>query len=147
MTTTGVVGIANEAYEPVIRRVRYSRPGFKARPGWISHRPDDGLPHVPVYHLRLVRKAVELANSLKPDLTVLTGDYVWRIPEGAEDLAAILIGIGCPFGVYSVLGNHDIWLDVDLVLAGFCPPPAADAGEPGYPDHAGKCLALPGGSG
>ena len=66
-----------------------------------------------------MRKAVELANSLKPDLTVLTGDYVWRIPEGAEDLAAILSGLNARFGVYSALGNHDIWLDVELVKQAF----------------------------
>jgi hypothetical protein len=119
VTTTGVVGIANQAYEPVIRRVTLPVRGLKpALEGFRIVQMTDF--HMYPYTTRaLVRKAVALANSLKPDLTVLTGDYVWRIPEGAEDLAAILSRLDARFGVYSALGNHDLWLDVELVKQAF----------------------------
>ena len=119
VTTTGIVGIANQAYEPVIRRITI--PVKDLRPALDGFR----IVQMTDFHMYpytttgLVRKSVGLANSLSPDLTVLTGDYVWRIPEGAEDLAAILAGLDARFGVYSVLGNHDIWLDVALVMQAF----------------------------
>jgi len=119
VTTTGVLGIANEAYEPVIRRVAIPVQGLKSALDGFRIVQMTDFHMYPYTTSALVRESVELANSLSPDLTVLTGDYVWRIPEGAEDLAAILSGLNARYGVYSILGNHDIWLDVDLVLQAF----------------------------
>jgi uncharacterized protein len=67
----------------------------------------------------LVRKAVEMSNGLRPDLVVLTGDYVWRDQEAAFELAPILAGLDARQGVYSVLGNHDHWLDVNATIRAF----------------------------
>jgi hypothetical protein len=119
VTTSGIVGITNQAYEPVIRPITIPVKDLKpALDGFRIVQMTD-FHMYPYTTTGLVQKSVELANSLNPDLTVLTGDYVWRIPEGAEDLAAILAGLNARFGVYSVLGNHDIWLDVRLVLDAF----------------------------
>jgi uncharacterized protein len=119
VTTTGVVGLANQVYEPVIRRIAIPVRDLKpALEGFRIVQMTD-FHMYPYTTSALVRKSVALANSLNPDLTVLTGDYVWRIREGAEDLAAFLAGLNARFGVYSVLGNHDIWLDVDLVKQAF----------------------------
>jgi hypothetical protein len=53
-----------------------------------------------------VRAAVEVANGAKPDLIVLTGDYVcWRRHE-AELVREQLAGFRAP-RVLAVLGNHD----------------------------------------
>jgi hypothetical protein len=60
-----------------------------------------------------IRKYVEIANALKPDLTVLTGDFVtW---DGSTENAAVaaLSGLRAPFGVYGCLGNHDAWAHVE----------------------------------
>jgi uncharacterized protein len=60
-----------------------------------------------------IRKYVQIANSLKPDLTVLTGDFVtW---DGATQHAVVeaLSGLRAPFGVYGCLGNHDAWSRVE----------------------------------
>jgi predicted MPP superfamily phosphohydrolase len=73
----------------------------------------------------LVKKAVEISNRLRPDLVALTGDYVWRNQEAAFELAPILAGLDARYGVYSVLGNHDLWLDERAVKAAF-----AQAGLP-----------------
>jgi predicted MPP superfamily phosphohydrolase len=73
----------------------------------------------------LVQKAVEMSNSLRPDLVVLTGDYVWREQDAIFELTPILSGLDARHGVYSVLGNHDLWLDVEVTETAF-----AEAGLP-----------------
>ena len=53
-----------------------------------------------------VRAAIRAANDAKPDITVLTGDYVcWRRSE-VELVAPQLGGLTSP-RVLAVLGNHD----------------------------------------
>jgi len=61
-----------------------------------------------------IGEIVDLANSLKPDLIVLLGDYVCthRFVTGyvapgawAEQLARLQ----APLGVFAILGNHDWW--------------------------------------
>jgi uncharacterized protein len=65
------------------------------------------------------RKAVEIVNSLHPDLIVLTGDFVTvpffdgspgnrrRFAHTAEPCARILQDLQAPMGRFAVLGNHD----------------------------------------
>ena len=63
----------------------------------------------------MIEKAVAMANSLNPDLVVLTGDYVWQVLEAIDELAPILANLNARYGVYSTLGNHDYWLDADAI--------------------------------
>jgi hypothetical protein len=67
----------------------------------------------------LVKQAVEMSNELNPDLVVLTGDYVWRDQDAVFELTPILAGLNARHGVYSVLGNHDLWLDVEATKRAF----------------------------
>lgn len=67
----------------------------------------------------LVKKAVEMSNELDPDLVVLTGDYVWQDQEAVFELTPILAGLDAHQGVYSTLGNHDYWLDVEVTKTAF----------------------------
>jgi predicted MPP superfamily phosphohydrolase len=73
---------------------------------------------LPLTKPKLVRRAVDLTNDLKPDLIVLTGDYVWREVEAIYELAPILVGLNARMGVYAALGNHDLWTDVNVVRVG-----------------------------
>lgn len=59
-----------------------------------------------------IRHAVDLANRLKPDLIVVTGDYViWdRNTQGAAVEA--LSGLCAPHGVLGSLGNHELWAKI-----------------------------------
>jgi predicted MPP superfamily phosphohydrolase len=66
-----------------------------------------------------IKKTVEAANSLNPDLTVLTGDYVWHDAGAMADLSPIIASLNARHGVYGILGNHDYWLDVKTVIEGF----------------------------
>jgi predicted MPP superfamily phosphohydrolase len=61
-----------------------------------------------------VRAAVELANSLQPDLIVLTGDYCHRSARYIPDCFRELSRLRATLGVYGVLGNHDHWADAAL---------------------------------
>ncbi len=61
-----------------------------------------------------LNRAVTLANSLEPDLMVLTGDYVRKDPRYIAPVYEILSQLQAPLGVYGVFGNHDQWEDPDL---------------------------------
>ncbi len=69
----------------------------------------------PLTQPSLIKKSVAIANSLNPDLVVLTGDYVWQDLEAIDELAPILAGLDAKYGVFSTLGNHDYWLDADVI--------------------------------
>lgn len=54
-----------------------------------------------------IRRFVAMANQLKTDLVVLTGDYVsWEAAAQGEVVQA-LAGLRAPFGVFGCLGNHE----------------------------------------
>jgi hypothetical protein len=70
--------------------------------------------HGPWTTLARVRRIVDVANSLKPDLVVLTGDYIQRHKDYAPPVAAALAALRARIGVLGVLGNHDWGLDGPL---------------------------------
>ena len=72
-----------------------------------------------VHHSRIVgidevRRIVELANSTKPDLIALTGDYTTAYRRYIEPCAEVLGSLNAPEGVWAVLGNHDHYTDREL---------------------------------
>jgi predicted MPP superfamily phosphohydrolase len=60
-----------------------------------------------------IRKYVEIANALKPDMTVLTGDFVTWDAATQGAVVNALSGLRAPFGIYGCLGNHDAWSHVE----------------------------------
>jgi predicted MPP superfamily phosphohydrolase len=54
-------------------------------------------------------KAVAAANAARPDLVVLTGDYITRSTEFMRSCAESLRELEAPYGRLAVLGNHDYW--------------------------------------
>ncbi len=65
--------------------------------------------HGPFVPLAYVRDIVEIANSLEPDLVLLTGDYVSRHPRYIEPAIEALGKLRAHIGRFAVLGNHDHW--------------------------------------
>jgi len=61
--------------------------------------------------LDYVRRVVEKTNAERPDVVVLTGDYVSRRSAINDGLTAALAGLEAPGGLFAVLGNHDHWTD------------------------------------
>ena len=111
--------LVDESHDPVVEKISFPIKGL--------HPALEGFTIVQMtdIHLRpytqpnLVRRSVAMANQLRPDLIVLTGDYVWRVREAAYEIAPILAGLNAKFGVYSVMGNHDYWLDIQALQDSF----------------------------
>ena len=57
-----------------------------------------------------------LFRSLKPDLIVLTGDFVTFDPRTQGAVVDALSGLKAPFGVFGCLGNHDAWSGVEYSI-------------------------------
>lgn len=81
-----------------------------------------------------IRSLAERANSLRPDLIVLLGDYAagTRLVTdwvGSSEWAPALSGLKAPLGVWSILGNHDWWEDLSAQKAGLGPTVARRALE------------------
>jgi len=57
----------------------------------------------------IYREAIERIAKLKPDLVVLTGDFV-ETPDKIGLCIDIVRQIEAPYGVWAVLGNWDYWM-------------------------------------
>lgn len=71
--------------------------------------------HSPFTGREQVERAVEVANSLQPDIIALTGDYISHEREYIQPCAEMLGRLKARCGVYAVLGNHDNWVDAPLI--------------------------------
>lgn len=110
---------ARSAYaEPYLLAVEHHAVGLRRLPAAL-----DGLRvvqlsdihHSPFTGRAQVERAVEVANSLQPDIIALTGDYVTHEREYAAPCAEMLGRLRARCGVYAILGNHDHWVDAPLV--------------------------------
>jgi predicted MPP superfamily phosphohydrolase len=63
--------------------------------------------------LAVQRHAVALTNAAKPDLVVITGDFVCHSQLFLDQLVDVLASIEAP--TIGVLGNHDYWSGADEV--------------------------------
>lgn len=84
------------------------------------------LKHVRVAHLTdlhvgritpfaVQRAAVQMTNAERPDLVVLTGDFVCHSQLWLDQLVEVVSGFTAP--TVAVLGNHDYWSGADEVEA------------------------------
>jgi predicted MPP superfamily phosphohydrolase len=62
---------------------------------------------------------VTTANALKPDLMVLTGDYVNNNPAYISGCLTLLNDLKACAGVFGVYGNHDYYTGISAMKAGF----------------------------
>jgi len=74
--------------------------------------------HDPGTQIDRVKRAVAEANDLRPDLIVLTGDYVTAGADSIFELNPVLSNLNAKHGVFSILGNHDLWTNASIVRAG-----------------------------
>lgn len=63
----------------------------------------------PLTKAEMIEAAVLKTNALKPDLVVITGDFLTSTSKPAGLIAELLSKLDAPHGVYSCLGNHDVW--------------------------------------
>jgi uncharacterized protein len=75
--------------------------------------------------LSRVNEIVAVANELKPDVTLLLGDYVPSLRRfrtsivPPQEWGRALADLAAPLGVYGVAGNHDWWHDIAGVRRAF----------------------------
>ena len=60
-----------------------------------------------------VRRAVNMANELKPDLAVVTGDFISNEFDPLGDCIAELSKLRAPLGTWGCNGNHEIYADAE----------------------------------
>src|SRR5260221_6299640 len=56
-----------------------------------------------------VRRAVDMANDLSPDLSVVTGDFITGASDPLQDCIAEIRKLAAPLGIYGCNGNHEIY--------------------------------------
>ncbi len=66
-----------------------------------------------------VGEVIATANALKPDLFVLTGDYVNNNTAYIPGCLRLLDDLRAPAGVFGVYGNHDYYTGISAMRAGF----------------------------
>jgi predicted MPP superfamily phosphohydrolase len=75
-----------------------------------------------------IRRAVDMINTLKPDVVALTGDFITVPPlkhgssaknaaANIEPCAQVLSRLHSEMGSFAVLGNHDVGSDVGRIIA------------------------------
>ena len=78
----------------------------------------------PYFSVHPLRSSISLVNDLYPDMIVLTGDFVSepffghdraKAASAAEPCAQLLRQMQAPYGLWAVLGNHDVVTDPDRV--------------------------------
>jgi uncharacterized protein len=86
----------------------------------VPHLPQelDGLKvaHLTDFHagctpFNVLEEAINLANMQKPDLFLLTGDFVEWNPLHMPRMADLLNQLQAPLGLWGVMGNHDYYGD------------------------------------
>ena len=77
----------------------------------IAHLTDQHVGRITPYGVQ--RAAVEMTNAEKPDLIVLTGDFVCHSQLYLDQLVDVVSAFEAP--VIGVLGNHDHWSGADEV--------------------------------
>jgi len=79
----------------------------------------------PYFSVHPLHSAIGMVNGLRPNLIVLTGDFV-SVPwfgdsvagaASAEPCAQLLRQMRAPYGLSAVMGNHDVYTDSDRVTS------------------------------
>jgi uncharacterized protein len=79
----------------------------------------------PYFSVHPLRAAIDLVNELRPELIVLTGDFV-SVPlfgdsakgaSAAEPCAQVLKKLQAPHGLWAVMGNHDVFTNASRVTS------------------------------
>ncbi len=117
--TTGVLALKNESSEVSVEHILIPIKRLPEALSGLTIAQISDIHLLPYTRPEFVERAVAITNNLNPDVTVLTGDYVWHDREAMFELSPIIARLNARYGVYGILGNHDYWLDVNLVLEGF----------------------------
>ncbi|WP_038165797.1 metallophosphoesterase [Verrucomicrobium sp. BvORR106] len=63
----------------------------------------------PLFEEEYLAEVVRRTNALKPDIIMLTGDYISATSHKFEEFGQVVGGFQSTCGVFACLGNHDHW--------------------------------------
>ena len=131
MVAVGAEALVLEPNQPRLQRVDIPLARLpEALDGFTIAQISD-LHYNDVFTIHPIRKSVEIINSLRPDLAVLTGDFVTisefseylhdekKSADAAEPCARIVANLRARFGAIVALGNHDAKADPDRITRVF----------------------------
>jgi predicted MPP superfamily phosphohydrolase len=120
----GVAGLADDATliapnRPRIVRKEIALPRWPARLDGLTIAMLSDFHYDPYFSVHPIRASISMVNDLHPDLIVLTGDFVSdpfsrhkaEAAVAAEPCAQLLRQMRAPYGLWAVLGNHDVVTD------------------------------------
>lgn len=117
---TGAYAALEAANSLVVTDYRLTPPGWRAGQRMTITAIADLHAGGPNMGIERVRQVVDTANSLQGDVVVVLGDYfathrfiTEHVPHDAW--AEQLARLRAPLGVYTILGNHDWWYDIEGV--------------------------------
>jgi predicted MPP superfamily phosphohydrolase len=104
---------------PRVRRLRFVIPDLPAPLAGLRlcHLTDLHLGHFTA--TAYLERAVALANAERPDLVLLTGDFIDGSAAFIAQAAQLLRGVRSRWGSVGVLGNHDHWVDAPACRRAF----------------------------
>ena len=75
--------------------------------------------HIKPHQNKQLKNIVEKINAQNPDLVLFGGDFVSGHIQGLsmpiDKIAAELGKVKSKYGIFSCIGNHDLWFDLDVV--------------------------------
>ena len=118
VTGAGTYGVAYERHRLGVTDATLLMPGLPATLDGLRIAFLTDIHHSQLVPEEDVRHAVDMTNALRPDITVLGGDYVtYGDRNYVEPVARLLAPLQATHGVFAILGNHDDDRDMPAALA------------------------------
>jgi uncharacterized protein len=127
-STAGLAGVAAdtmliEPNRPRIVRKEIALRRWPARLEGFSIALLSDFHYDPYFSVHPLRASISMVNDLHPDLIALTGDFVSesffghrvKAASAAEPCAQLLQQMQASYGLWAVLGNHDVVTDPDRI--------------------------------
>jgi uncharacterized protein len=116
----GALAVAGDSFllepnRPLVVRQDFFLPRWPERMNGFTIALLSDFHYDPYFSIHPLNAAIPIVNGLKPDLIVLTGDFV-TVPLTGDDAKGALAADPCaqllrelkaPYGLWAVLGNHD----------------------------------------
>ena len=94
----------NQKIDVNVKELSWSGQGTSLKPFKIVQISDL---HINDWNIELIDRSIEVVNSLKPDLIVVTGDVICYGQKFIPDIIKFFNRLNASIGKYACLGNHD----------------------------------------
>ncbi|SRR5579871_2094654 len=104
------LGFENQIYQPEVNEYEVFLPHWPKEFSGLSIVQISDIHYGKYINLDYLGILVAVAQKLKPDLFVLTGDFI-SFQKHIPAMEGLFKKLKAPLGVYALLGNHDYWSD------------------------------------